>query len=65
MERFEYRVVTYSPSGLVGGKVDEYAFQDRLNALGSNGWELVSSVSSNMYEGTTRSIIVIFKRKKQ
>ncbi|MDL2274009.1 DUF4177 domain-containing protein [Oscillospiraceae bacterium OttesenSCG-928-G22] len=62
MERFEYFTLVYDTKGLSGGKV-EPDFQDRLNELGSEGWELVNSVATNQGNGFTRCIVAIFKRR--
>ena len=61
MEKFEYRTMTYEAKGAWGGKVDS-ELEERLNALGSQGWELVSTVATNQI-GSTNSLVSIFKRK--
>ena len=63
MNRFEYKTVMYHPGGFGGGKVDPNDFQDTLNRLGYEGWELVSCIASNAGNGYTRDIISVFKRK--
>lgn len=63
MEKFEYRTFIYDTEGWMGGKVDNRDFEMELNKLGLDGWELVSSVSTNHSYGQTRSIVSIFKRK--
>lgn len=63
MDQFEYHTFIYETEGFTGGKVDLKIFQDELNRLGSKGWELVSSVSTNAGNGYTRCIVSIFKRK--
>ena len=55
MEKFEYKVVTYDPHGFFGGNVKQ---------LGNDGWELVGCTSSNQSYGATKSIVCIFKRRK-
>lgn len=65
MEKFEYYTFVYDTKGFTGGKVDTEVFQEELNKLGSIGWELVSSLSTNQGNGYTRSIVSIFKRKVQ
>ena len=62
MEKFEYRTMIYDPKGAWGGEVDR-ELEERLNALGSQGWELVSSVATAHAFGSTKSIVSIFKRK--
>ncbi|HWQ51108.1 MAG TPA: DUF4177 domain-containing protein [Terriglobales bacterium] len=63
MERYEYKTLFTDAEGFLGGKVDETQFQCDLNELGSQGWELVSTVASAQSYGSTRWIISIFKRK--
>ena len=63
MAKFEYRTMTYDPKGIWGGKVDTQDFQERLNDLGAQGWELVSSVATAQSYGVTKSVVSIFKRK--
>ena len=64
MEKFEYKVVTYDTGGFSGGKVDALRMEEQLNLVGNDGWEMVSCTSTNMNEGTSRSIVCIFKRRK-
>lgn len=64
MEKFEYKVVTYDPSGLFGGKVKVNQIENQLNMLGEDGWELISCTSSNQSYGSTKSLVCIFKRRK-
>lgn len=64
MEQFEYKTLFTDAKGVFGGKVDEVTFQNDLNELGSQGWELVSTVSAAQSYGSTRWIVSIFKRKK-
>ena len=63
MEQFEYKTLYTDAKGVFGGKVDQYSFQNELNELGSQGWELVNSVATAQSYGSTRWIISIFKRK--
>ena len=56
MEEFEYCTMVYTLQGFWGNKV-EADFEERLNYYGSQGWELVNSVS------TSYTIVSIFKRK--
>lgn len=65
MERFEYKTLFTDAKGVLGGKVDQSALQKELNQLGSQGWELVSTVAAAQSYGSTRWVISIFKRKIQ
>ncbi|OLY92854.1 protein of unknown function [Cnuella takakiae] len=62
MTRFEYKVLDVPAKGFFGGKINYQELADKLNTLGADGWELVSSTDTNMYEGASRGIILILKR---
>lgn len=64
MERYEYKTLMYDTKGFWGGLVDENQFQNELNTLGYDGWELVSSISTTQSYGSSKSIVCIFKRKR-
>lgn len=65
MEQYEYKTLYTDAKGVFGGKVDKYTFENELNQLGAEGWELVSTVPTAQSYGSTRWIISIFKRKIQ
>ena len=60
--KWEYRTVKMDVAGFFGPKVDEEDISARLNELGYEGWELVSAFDTNYAQGTTRDIILLFKR---
>ncbi len=63
MMKWEYMTLTLPAGGLfVGGKIDAQQLTERLNELGSEGWELVSVFDTNMLEGKTRDVFAILKR---
>ena len=64
MEKFEYKVVTYDTGGFAGGKVDALRMEEQLNLIGNDGWEMVSCTSTNQSYGASKSIVCIFKRRK-
>ena len=63
MEKFEYKTLTTNVKGIWGGNVDLEKYENQLNQLGADGWELVSSVAVAEVQGATRWIISTFKRK--
>lgn len=65
MEIFEYKTLFTDAKGILGGKVDQVFFQNELNELGLQGWELVSTVAAAQSYGSTRWIISTFKRKRE
>ncbi len=48
---------------MVTYKLDETQLDEDMNALGEQGWELVSALSP-VGGGSTRDIVAIFKRHK-
>jgi hypothetical protein len=64
MEGWEYRTLAFETRGLVGGKMDVAQFDERLNDLGVQGWELVSVFSTNQGYGMTRAVFATLKRRK-
>jgi len=62
--KWEYRTVVFATTGFfVGGKLDGQEFNDKLNALGDEGWELVNVFDTNMIQGQTRDVIAVLKRQ--
>lgn len=65
MTHWEYKTLEFEAKGFwVGGIVDTDLLNDELNKVGADGWELVSMVNTNQYQGASRKIIAVFKRKK-
>ena len=64
MDKFEYKVVTFETKGFWGGNVEVSKVETRLDQLGNDGWEMVSSTSTNQSYGASKSIVCIFKRRK-
>ena len=61
--QWEYKTVMIKATGwFSGGKVDVNILDERLNALGSQGWELASGFDTNKECGETRDVVLIFKR---
>lgn len=48
---------------LSAGHFDNAEFSKRANALGWEGWELVSMMDTNRHQGATFWIVAVFKRK--
>lgn len=64
MDTWEYKTLKMDFEGLMGGILDVSEFDNMLNHLGVQGWELVSCFSSNKGNGYSREAIAVFKRKK-
>ncbi len=66
MKKFEYKLLDVVAKGwFFGGKVDIQELTNKLNELGREGWEVVSSADLNMHDGASRSMVVILKREIQ
>ncbi len=63
MQKWEYKVIETECKGLVGGVLEVQYFNDSLNALGKEGWEVVSSVALNVTQGSTKKVITVLKRE--
>ncbi len=63
-EKWEYRTLKFKTGGFMGGKIDEEEFQEELNRHGEEGWELVSCFDTSQSSGSSRDIVVVFKRRK-
>jgi hypothetical protein len=64
--KWEYITVMFEASGwFLGGKLDGQAFNERLNNLGAEGWELVSVFDTNLHQGGTRDVVAVMKRPIQ
>ncbi len=63
MDRWEYQTIRFEVKGVMGGILDIDAFQEELNQMGQEGWELVTCFDTNMSQGQSRYVIAVFKRK--
>ena len=64
MDRWEYRTIKFKLKGFSGGILETEDFNNELNRLGDQGWELVSSFTSNAANGYSRDAVAILKRRK-
>ena len=61
--KWEYKTFKFAAKGLfLGGKVDEREIDVVLNELGADGWELACSFDTNQDGGSTKDIVILFKR---
>ena len=60
--KWEYKTVKVDIKGLGGGKFDNDSFEQTLNGLGQQGWELISTFGINHMHGISRHVIAILKR---
>ena len=62
--QWEYKTIKLAATGMLGGKLDETKFDEYLNRLGREEWELVAAFDTNQAYGATRDVVAIFKRPK-
>jgi Domain of unknown function (DUF4177) len=62
---WQYKTIKLETKGLMGGFLDISVFDEELNLLGEQGWELVTSFDTNMSQGASREVIAIFKRLRE
>ena len=60
--QWEYKSVKLRLRGFLGGKIDQEELERMLNDCGAEGWELVSALSTALYQGRTQDAALIFKR---
>ena len=63
MPQFEYTVLDVPTKGFFGGKIDHPALAAKLNELGRKGWEVATMNDTNLYQGGSRTLIIILKRE--
>jgi hypothetical protein len=60
--RWEYKTLSYKKRSFFSGAIDAEALNQQLDALGRDGWELVSICPKGL--GTASGVIAVFKRQK-
>ncbi len=62
--KWEYQTLTFEATGFWsgGGKLETEALTSELNALGLQGWELVSIFDTSKHQGQTRQVYAVLKR---
>lgn len=61
---WEYKTIKLQAKGFLGGKFDETQLDALMNGLGRDGWELAAAFDTNEAYGSTRDVVVIFKRPR-
>jgi hypothetical protein len=64
MQRWEYLTFVIEPGFFANGRIDADKFQDKLEELGGEGWDLVSVFDTNVTHGTTAQIVAVLKRPR-
>jgi hypothetical protein len=61
--KWEYTTLMFEAEGwLLGGVLNGEKFNNRLNELGEEGWELVNVFDTNVQGGRSRNIVAVMKR---
>lgn len=64
MNNWNYKAIEFDPKkSFMGGKVDCQTIENRLNELGRQGWEVVSSFTTNEGYGNTKKIVYTLKKE--
>ncbi len=63
MDKWEYKSIKIETKGFWSKKLDVNEFDELLNSLGTEGWELVSCFDTSQYQGESKEVIAVFKRK--
>ncbi|MCD6446632.1 MAG: DUF4177 domain-containing protein [Candidatus Marinimicrobia bacterium] len=64
MTKWEYKVIEFDSTGIMGGLVDTKNVENQLNELGKLGWGLVSAYST-VGSGTARKVIYNLKKESE
>jgi len=61
--RWEYKTLSFKKRSFLSGAIDAESLNQQLDALGRDGWELVS-VCPNSFMGAPSGIVAVLKRQK-
>ncbi len=64
MNQYEHKIVRIKRKSIWNNIIDYEGLEAELNELGKQGWEVVSTVNSSMYESKFTGTIIILKRQK-
>lgn len=64
--QWEYKILKFEIArGFIDVSVNEHEWEAEINMLGIDGWELISSYSTNDVDGMTNHVLMTFKREKR
>ena len=64
--QWEYKILKYEiDRGFIDVSIDEHKWEEEINILGKDGWELINSYSTNDTDGMTNHVLMTFKREKR
>jgi hypothetical protein len=62
--RWEYKSIEFNTSGWLSLNYDPSTVDAKLNQLGKDGWELVSTTGLNEHYGRTIRLVVFLRRPR-
>lgn len=62
MKRWEYLLFKAKPEGWLHDSIHEDSIEQVLNNLGQQGWEVTSTIETNVGEGRTKDVVILLKR---
>ena len=63
MRKWEYLTEIIVTKGILDSKIEAAEFNQTLNTLGKEGWELIDKTALAAEVGRTSSIVCVFKRE--
>jgi hypothetical protein len=63
MKKWEYLTEVIDTKGVFSPKIDTTQFNQALNNLGKEGWELIDKTPIALDAGRTATIVCVFKRE--
>jgi hypothetical protein len=64
MKQWEYKSLKINTHGFAGGILDTDKFDQLLNEMGREGWEMVVAFDTNYGQGGSREVVATFKRER-
>lgn len=61
--RWEYKTITFKKRHFFSGSIDLETLNQQLDALGREGWELVS-ICPNVFMGAPTGVVGVLKRQR-
>jgi hypothetical protein len=63
MRKWEYLTEVINTKGVIASKIEATEFNQILNNLGKEGWELIDKTALAAEAGKTTAIVCVFKRE--
>ncbi|MDO6427429.1 DUF4177 domain-containing protein [Thalassotalea sp. 1_MG-2023] len=63
--KWQYKTLRFDKKQFISGRLDLSLLDEKLNAYGDMGWELVSLDTNSSVFGTDIAAVAVFKRIKE